>query len=140
GRSAAFCLAPRPKVPVSGPFSVFPAPRGPGLGFSQWRHPRPEPAKADTPGSVGWHELLASDPDAAFPFYSELLGWQKQDRDEGEPGPYQLFSAGDEPIGAMATKLPTMTDPFWLYYFNVGGVEGAAQRVTAGGGEVVGVP
>src|SRR5262249_43360748 len=63
-------------------FSVVSDPQAARLGLFKWLQPRPEPAKPDTLGSVGWHELLASDPDAAFPFYSELLGWQKQDRDE----------------------------------------------------------
>jgi predicted enzyme related to lactoylglutathione lyase len=121
-------------------FSVFSDPQAARLGLFKWLQPRPEPAGPDSLGAVGWHELLASEPDTALAFYRELLGWQQQDRDEGEAGPYQLFSAGDETIGAMATKLPTMSAPFWLYYFNVSDVAVAAQRVKAGGGEILGGP
>ena len=40
-------------------------------------------------------------------------------------------------IGAMFTKPATIPAPFWLYYFNTDDIDAAAQRVTAGGGEVL---
>ncbi len=40
----------------------------------------------------------------------------------------------------MITKSPTMPDPFWLYYFNVSDIDAAAQRVKAGGGEILDGP
>jgi len=39
----------------------------------------------------------------------------------------------------MVTGLATMP-PFWLYYFNVGDIDAAAKRVTAGGGRILGDP
>jgi predicted enzyme related to lactoylglutathione lyase len=48
-----------------------------------------------------------------------------------------MFSAGGETIGGMFTKPPTVADPFWLYYFNVGDVDAAAGRVKARGGEIL---
>jgi predicted enzyme related to lactoylglutathione lyase len=53
-------------------------------------------------------------------------------------GTYQLFSAGGETIGGMVTGPSNMPAAFWLYYFNVGDIEAAAKRVTAGGGRVLG--
>ncbi|MGH6813139.1 MAG: VOC family protein [Methylocella sp.] len=94
-------------------------------------------AEPDTPGRVGWHELLAADWEKAFTFYGELFGWQKADAHIGAMGTYQRFSAGGETIGGMFTKPATLPLPFWLYYFNVGDVEAAAKCVEAGGGQIL---
>jgi predicted enzyme related to lactoylglutathione lyase len=37
----------------------------------------------------------------------------------------------------MVTKPETIPAPFWLFYFNAGDVDAAAQRVKAGGGRIV---
>jgi predicted enzyme related to lactoylglutathione lyase len=37
----------------------------------------------------------------------------------------------------MFTKPPTMPAPAWLYYFNVSDLDAAAQRVQAGGGQIL---
>ena len=94
----------------------------------------------DAPGRVGWHELLAADWEKALAFYGELFGWQKADADVGAMGTYQLFSAGGQTIGGMVTKPPTVPVPFWLYYFNIGDIDAAAKRVTAGGGQILDGP
>jgi predicted enzyme related to lactoylglutathione lyase len=90
-----------------------------------------------TPGRGGWHELLASNWEEAFTFYAALFGWQKVKAQQGLMGTYQQFSAGGETIGGMFTKPQTLPHPFWLYYFNVADIEAAAQRVEAGGGEIL---
>ena len=102
-----------------------------GLKIS-WRPPKP-----DEPGRVGWHELLAADWEKAFAFYGELFGWQKAGAHAGALGTYQQFSADGETLGGMLTKPPALPFPFWLYYFNVDDVETAAQRVEAGGGQIL---
>ena len=101
---------------------------------------RPGARRAETPGRVGWHELLAADREQAFAFYAELFGWQKADADTGAVGTYQLFSAGGETIGGMFTKQPEMPAPYWLYYFNVGDIDVAMRRVKAGGGGILSSP
>ncbi len=40
-------------------------------------------------------------------------------------------------IGGMFTKPATIPAPFWLYYFNTGDIDAAAQRVTSGGGQIL---
>jgi uncharacterized protein len=102
-----------------------------GLSPAQARSP-----ELDAPGRVGWHELLATDWESAFDFYGALFGWQKADARVGAMGRYQHFSAGGETIGGMFTKPAILPLPFWLYYFNVGDVDAAAERVEAGGGKV----
>ena len=96
-----------------------------------------QPAGLSTRGRVGWHELLAADWEKALAFYGELFGWQKADSHVGVMGAYQDFSAAGETIGGMFTKPPTLPLPFWLYYFNIDDIEAAAQRVEAGGGQIV---
>jgi predicted enzyme related to lactoylglutathione lyase len=86
---------------------------------------------------VSWHELLAADWEKAFAFYGELFGWQKADADIGPMGTYQLFSAGGQTIGGMFTKPPMVPVPFWLYYFSIGDIDAAAERVKAGGGQIL---
>ena len=90
------------------------------------------------PGRIGWHELLATDWEAAFPFYAALFGWRKAEAvDIGPMGTYQLFSAGGAPVGGMFTRPPTVPVPFWLYYITVGGIGAAAGRVTEAGGQIL---
>jgi len=98
----------------------------------------PPPVPMGTPGHVGWHELYAADMEPAFAFYAKVFGWTKADAiDMGEMGVYQLFANGAEAIGGMMTKPPNVPVPTWLYYFNVPGVEPAAERVKAAGGKVL---
>ena len=89
-----------------------------------------------TTGRVGWHELLAADWEKAFAFYGELFGWQKAGADIDPIHTYQLFSAGEQTIGGMFTKRPEDPLPFWLFYFNIGDIDAAAERVKNGGGQV----
>jgi uncharacterized protein len=94
------------------------------------------PGGLDEPGRVGWHELLAEDRNSVFDFYGELFGWQKAS--ETDPADlYQLFSVAGQTIGGMLTKAPSVSQPFWLHYFNVDDIGAAAQRVNAGGGRIL---
>jgi len=103
-----------------------------GLTYGQ-----PQSAGLDELGRVGWHELLAQDRNKIFDFYGELFGWQK---DPGETDPadfYQLFSSAGQTLGGMLTKLPSVPQPCWLYYFNVDDIGAAAKRVNDGGGRML---
>lgn len=92
------------------------------------------------PGHVAWNELATPDPDAAWSFYSELLGWAETEvMDMPELGPYRMFALDDGPIGGMfkppgdAQGVP----PSWLYYVYVRDIDASARAVTAGGGEIL---
>jgi predicted enzyme related to lactoylglutathione lyase len=97
---------------------------------------RREPAELGKAGHVGWHELLAADWDKAFAFYGELFGWQKAEVEIGPNGTYQPFCSDGLTIGGMVTKSATEPLPYWLFYFNVGDIEAAAERVKSGGGRI----
>jgi predicted enzyme related to lactoylglutathione lyase len=119
-------------------FAIVADPQTARLGLFKWLNPAQAPSAAPgAPGRVGWHELLAADREAAFDFYGELFGWKKGDADVGATGPYQLFGAGGQTLGAILTKPAITPEPFWLYYFTVGDLDAATKRVTAGGGRVV---
>ena len=96
-----------------------------------------QPGGLDELGRVGWHELLAEDRNKVFDFYGELFGWQKASGETDPADPYQLFSAAGQTIGGMLTKLPSVSQPCWLYYFNVDDIGTAAERVNNGGGRVL---
>ena len=123
-------------------FSIFADPQTARLGLLRWSRPPSlqKPAGLGTIGQVGWHELLATDWQTAFAFYSELFGWQQADADLGEMGTYQLFSSGGQAIGGMVTRAPVVSAPFWLYYFDVGDVDAAARRVETAGGQIFNGP
>jgi uncharacterized protein len=106
-----------------------------------WTEPRTEPTSAPRgSGRVSWHELFADDCDRALKFYGDLFGWRKTVGNSGELGTYQLFASRGQTIGGMLTKPPTLPVPFWLHYFNVGDIDAAASRVTAGGGLIINGP
>jgi uncharacterized protein len=132
---------PPTDIPNISRFSIFTDPQTARLALFKWLKPGGEqPSALDGPGRVGWHELHAADWEKALAFYGELFGWQKADADIGEMGTYQLFSVGGQTIGGMLTKPPMIPPPFWLYYFNIGGLDAAAQRVKAGGGRILDSP
>ena len=130
-------IAPPTDVADISRFAVFADPQATRFGLFTWRRPGAEPpADLAGPGRVGWHDLLAADGETAFPFYRELFGWQLEGVAAAASGTYRRFFVGDEPLGGMRTKPEATPAPMWLYYFNVGDIEAAAQRVTAGGGRV----
>jgi hypothetical protein len=97
------------------------------------------PASPMTLGHVGWHELHTSDWEAAFAFYSGQFGWEKDEAmNMGPMGIYQLFRAGPggNAIGGMFNA-DTFGRPAWLFYFVVGNIDEAVERVRSAGGEVL---
>jgi predicted enzyme related to lactoylglutathione lyase len=130
---------PPTDIPDVGRFAIIADPQGASLALFRSSNPgRDQPAEPGTPGRTGWHELYAADWEKAFAFYGELFGWQKAEAmDMGGMGTYQLFSTGGQTIGGMFNKPPTVPAPLWLYYFNVGDIDAATERVKAGGGQIL---
>lgn len=128
---------PPEDIPEIGRFAVVADPQGAMfMLFSPKGDPEPA-APAGLPGTVGWHELYAEDWTTAFDFYAGQFGWTKGDSvDIGPMGTYQLFVAGGVPIGGMMNRFESIPRPVWGYYFNVPGIEAAAEAVRAGGGKV----
>ncbi|MGA7657175.1 MAG: VOC family protein, partial [Methylocella sp.] len=129
---------PPTDVPNISRFSVVVDPQMATLTLVKGLKPgQAQSAELSEPGCVSWHELLAADWEKAFAFYGEIFGWQKADADIGPVGTYQLFSVGGQTIGGIFTKPPMVPVPFWLYYFSIGDIDAAAERVKAGGGQIL---
>jgi predicted enzyme related to lactoylglutathione lyase len=94
-----------------------------------------------SPGHVGWHELHTSDWAAAMDFYGRQFGWAKAEAmDMGPMGTYQIFTAESENWAGGMFDADTFGRPAWLFYFVVGDIDEAADRVLAAGGQVLQAP
>lgn len=126
-------------IPSIGRFAIVADPHGAVLAVFKSANPeQDQPLAQDQPGHVGWNELRAGDMATDFNFYSKLFGWVKKDAmDMGEMGVYQMYGLDDVTLGGMMNRPPTMPVAFWTYYFNVGNIDEAVERVTAAGGQIV---
>jgi len=129
-------------IPDVGRFAIIADPAGAALALFHSAHPEmDQPASMEEPGRVGWNELYGADPATGFDFYAKLFGWQKQQAmDMGDMGPYQMFGFGEMMLGGMMKLPPNVPTANWTYYFNVGNIDEAAERVKAAGGQVVAEP
>lgn len=92
------------------------------------------------PGEHSWHELISTDHEGAFDFYSALFGWQNLvEHDMGPMGKYLIYGFGDVPFGGMMT-MKSGPSPSWLSYVHVKDVNQTAKKVKSAGGQVVNGP
>jgi uncharacterized protein len=133
---------PAADIPGVGRFAVVADPQGAVFILFKDAGGTPPPALPQgTPGTVGWHELMAGDGTTAFDFYAKQFGWTKTTgMDMGPMGIYQLFAAGGPDIGGLMTKMPEQPVPAWLFYFYVDSIAAAVQRVNQAGGQVINGP
>jgi predicted enzyme related to lactoylglutathione lyase len=128
-------------IPGYGRFAVLSDPQGAAFCIiapsAEYAGSSSNVYRRGVPGFGGWHELFTDNPDEAFDFYSSLFGWEKdQAFDMGECGVYQLFSIDRVQTGGIMKRPPQTPVSFWNYYFNVGSVDDASDRVTKTGGKV----
>ena len=132
-------------IPGTGRYAVVADPQGAVFGLLQpdmsgMDEGAAEPGGAFDQNKAGhgnWNELMSSDPEAAFAFYSGLFGWTKGEAmDMGEMGTYQLFRHKGADIGAMM-GLGDAPVPAWLPYFGAADTATAAvEAIRAAGGTV----
>jgi predicted enzyme related to lactoylglutathione lyase len=93
-------------------------------------------------GEITWHELVSTDHESAFAFYSRLFGWKKnRDFDMGPLGKYLIYGMDGIDLGGMLTKpKDRIGPPHWLYYVEVDDLNGAISRATSKGGKVLNGP
>jgi hypothetical protein len=136
-------IHPPQDIPGVGRFAIIADPHGAVIAIMTpipADPPRPQ-APRGTPGHASWHELYAGDLEADFAFYAEMFDWKKDsDMDMGPTGAYRLFSNTHGQGGGMMTKPADMPAPAWLYYFQVGDIDQAANRVKAANGQVLNGP
>lgn len=128
---------PPQDIPNIGRFAVVADPQGAvSMLFNVQGEPLP-PLPMMQAGTVGWHELHASDWEKAWPFYAQMFGWTKDAaHDIGPFGTYQLFRTSGLPCGGMMTD-PQAAQPYWLFYFVVEDIDAGVERVTAHGGTLL---
>jgi len=92
-------------------------------------------------GDFSWHELLTTNAQAAWDFYSTLFGWEKTGAmDMGGGNMYQMFGLGGLPFGGMFTASNNPKHPYWLPYALVRDSKKAAETITELGGTVINGP
>jgi predicted enzyme related to lactoylglutathione lyase len=120
-------------------FAVVADPQGAVFIIAKGLQAGPMPGlPVGTPGTIGWRELFAADWEKDFAFYQKLFGWTKAESHNMEGhGVYQLFAAGDAPIGGMMNRMKEMPQSWWNYYINVDGIDAAKARVEKAGGKAM---
>jgi hypothetical protein len=83
-------------------------------------------------GAWTWNDLQTPDPEATVPFYEALFGWAIAPVEESD-GAYWTIAADGRTIGGVMRSAQAPR-PFWTVYFGVDDVDGALERVAAGGG------
>lgn len=128
-------------IPNVGRFAMLADPGG-AMFYLLTPFPRedvPPPADPTTPGLVSWHELYSSiGEEAAFAFYSGQFGWETVElMDMGPMGKYRIFGADGVQMGGMMDKPENIPVSAWGFYINVNGIDAAAERIKANGGQVL---
>ena len=134
-------LVPPTDIPNVGRFSVIQDPQG--ATFAAYAsESEPPPAAEPQVGEFSWHELITTDPEAAFGFYSELFDWERTEAmDMGEMGTYQMYGQGGQSYGGIYKKPSEMpAPPHWLSYARVPKAQDAVEKVKKGGGQVLNGP
>jgi len=91
-------------------------------------------------GRFSWHELLTTDMDAAWNFYSQLFNWKKMDAmDMGEAGRYQMYGQNGRMYGGMFNRSGRMANvaPAWFCYVNVPDAQRARDAAVRAGARVI---
>jgi len=138
-------------IPETGRYAKIADPQGAVVALFAPLHPAAATVFTPKLSEFSWHELVTTNHEAAFAFYSALFGWERMgEHDVGAPvGTYLLFGQpGDQPAGAeplayggMYSTSPAIPmPPSWLYYIHVPSADDAAKTVTALGGQVLNGP
>ena len=129
-------------IPEVGRIAIIRDPQGAVLAIYTPASPPPGHAGPPQPGCFSWHELLTTDHEGAFDFYSALFGWKKTTAmDMGEMGTYQMYGTEGEELGGMYNKPVDMpAPPHWLFYTHVADLDSALVHVKELGGQVLNGP
>ena len=126
-------------IPEVGRFAVLADPQG--AVFCAFKGSQDMPGKEGQPetGEISWHELATTDHEAAFDFYADLFGWEKQEAmDMGDGFLYQMYGIGGKMLGGMYNKPAEQPGPpAWLYYTVVDDLDGAVKKIKEDGGTII---
>lgn len=125
-------------IPEVGQITVIQDPQG--AIFSAFQPSGMAPGHDGVPnmGEISWHELMTTDWQAAWAFYSEMFGWSEESQmDMGEMGMYHMFKRDAHALGGMMNRPPDMPVCAWLCYVRVPDVAAAIEKVKTLGGTVL---
>jgi hypothetical protein len=92
------------------------------------------------PGRFVWHELITVNPTDAEAFYTDVVGWSRQDFPMGH-ATYRMIVAGGVPIGGIVPMdAAAGIRPHWVASVTVDNVEEALQRAIDAGGRKLSDP
>ena len=93
-------------------------------------------------GDFSWHELMTTNWQTAFDFYSKLFGWEKMEAmDMGPQGTYQIFGADGHQFGGMFNPGPLPPGgPLWIPYIMVADARRTADVAKESGATVASGP
>jgi predicted enzyme related to lactoylglutathione lyase len=128
-------------IPTVGRFAVIADPQGASISIFKPLEAM-EIHDRTKPGEITWGELLTSDHESAFAFYSKLFGWTKlRDHDMGPMGKYLIYGMDGQDFGGMFTKSKDMPmPPAWGYYIEVADLGAAVERAKSRGAKLMNGP
>ena len=122
----------------AGRMSVVQDPTGAMVSFWQAGQ-NPGSTRVGEPGTIGWQELITTDPDRAGAFLATVLGVEVTKEAMGEMDSYTMISAGGKQTAGILQQTPEMGDmpAHWLVYFAVEDADAAAAQAQSLGGTVL---
>lgn len=128
-------------IPEIGRFAVIADPQGASIAVFK---PGGEmtPHDSERHGAFCWHELLTSDQEGAFAFYSAIFGWERLlDHDMGPMGVYLIYGREGKQLGGMFNKPKDAPMPTtFMYYVEVDDLDAALARAAKMGAKVLNGP
>ncbi|AVH60304.1 MULTISPECIES: VOC family protein [Streptomyces] len=129
-------------TPTLGPMDVFDIGRFAvaldpgGASFQMWQAKTfPGAGLFNSPGSLGWVELLTRAPDRVTEFYTQVFGWTVNASEN-----YTQWGIEGADFGGMLTmgeKFPHEVPSHWLPYFAVEDVDSTANAAVGAGGSML---
>lgn len=126
-------------IPGAGRYAVLVDPQGAPFGLHQAGDGH-APAQEPGQGKWVWHELGATDPEAAIAFYGALFGWVEVDAmDMGNGERYRMIGTapGCQAFGAVSRAAPGLPRAAWLFYAGVAKIDTALATARAAGSTVL---
>lgn len=96
------------------------------------------------PGTFCWVELGTSDAAAAKNFYTQLFGWDHEDKPMGPEGVYTLLKLNGKDVGGLYELMPDLkaqgVPPHWLSYVSVTSADESVEKAKAEGATLLNGP
>ena len=126
-------------IPEVGRFVILRDPQGAVVCAFKGSQDMPDADGQPQTGDFSWNELSTPDHKAAFDFYADLFGWEKQQAmDMGDGFLYQMYGIGEKMLGGMYDKTDEQPGPpAWLYYTVVDDLDRTVEKVKKNGGTIV---